>query len=97
MIAINIDSGYVCRRDEFVFVPGAVEACRILSRAGFKLFVVTNQSGIGRGYYTEEDFLRLTSWMQNEMASDGAPIEKVYLPKLSAIAESAAAASRSPA
>ena len=52
--------------------------CRILSRAGFKLFVVTNQSGIGRGYYTEEDFLRLTSWMQNEMASDGAPIEKVY-------------------
>lgn len=75
---INIDSGYVCRRDEFVFVPGAVEACRILSRAGFKLFVVTNQSGIGRGYYTEEDFLRLTSWMQNEMASDGAPIEKVY-------------------
>ena len=75
---ININSGYVCRRDEFVFVPGAVEACRILSRAGFKLFVVTNQSGIGRGYYTEEDFLRLTSWMQNEMASDGAPIEKVY-------------------
>lgn len=75
---INIDSGYVCRRDEFVFVPRAVEACRILSRAGFKLFVVTNQSGIGRGYYTEEDFLRLTSWMQNEMASDGAPIEKVY-------------------
>lgn len=40
--------------------------------------MVTNQSGIGRGYYTEEDFLRLTSWMQNEMASDGAPIEKVY-------------------
>ena len=50
---INVDRHYLSRPEEFVLIPGAGEALRRLADAGFVLIVVTNQSGIGRGYYTE--------------------------------------------
>ena len=75
---INEDSGYVGHWDSFVFLPGAVDAMRALCDAGFALIIVTNQSGIGRGYYTEEDFHRLTEQMCEELSQQGVSVAGVY-------------------
>jgi D-glycero-D-manno-heptose 1,7-bisphosphate phosphatase len=75
---INVDRGYVARREDFAFVPGVLDACRALHEAGFALVVVTNQSGIGRGLYTTAEFLALTRWMQDQFARHGAPVAGVY-------------------
>ena len=53
---INIDHGYVYKPDNFEFVAGVFNACKAFYNAGYKLIIVTNQSGIGRGYYSEGDF-----------------------------------------
>lgn len=75
---INLDHGYVYRREDFSFVPGVLDAAADLARAGLALVVVTNQSGIGRGRYAEADFLRLTGWMREQFAAAGAPLAGVY-------------------
>jgi D-glycero-D-manno-heptose 1,7-bisphosphate phosphatase len=75
---INIDRGYVSRREDFTFVPGVIEGARQLHELGYALVVVTNQSGIGRGLYTKEDFDTLTAWMKAEFAGAGAPLAGVY-------------------
>jgi D-glycero-D-manno-heptose 1,7-bisphosphate phosphatase len=75
---INIDHGYVFRREDFQFVPGTLAACAQLHRQGLALVVVTNQSGIGRGLYGEDDYRRLTEWMSDEFAAAGAPLAGVY-------------------
>ena len=52
---INVDHGYVSTWEQFEFLPGVPEALRELQDAGYLLIVVSNQSGIGRGYYSEAD------------------------------------------
>jgi D-glycero-D-manno-heptose 1,7-bisphosphate phosphatase len=75
---INVDHGYVFRREDFRFVPGTLAACAQLHGQGLALVVVTNQSGIGRGLYGEDDYRRLTEWMRAEFAAAGAPLAGVY-------------------
>lgn len=75
---INVDAGYVHQREAFAWVPGVLEAARRLRELGFALVVVTNQSGIGRGYYSSADFLALTDWMKAEFARAGASLAAVY-------------------
>lgn len=75
---INLDRAYVYRWDEFEFVPGAVEAMCLLKQAGYALVVVTNQSGIARGYYTEAQYQELTQAMKQALADAGAAIDAVY-------------------
>jgi D-glycero-D-manno-heptose 1,7-bisphosphate phosphatase len=75
---VNIDHGYVCTREKFEFVDGIFELCRYASQLGFLNVVVTNQAGIARGYYSEEDFLALSEWMCGVFLERGAPIAKVY-------------------
>lgn len=75
---INEDLGYVWRPDQFRFLPGAVEALRWLNQHGWLAIVVTNQSGIGRGYYSEEDFLRLTQWIDQRLREQGAHVDATY-------------------
>lgn len=75
---VNVDHGYVGRWEDFEFVPGAVDAMRRLHEAGWLLVVVTNQSGIARGYYTEADYQALTARMCAELAAAGAPLAGVY-------------------
>jgi D-glycero-D-manno-heptose 1,7-bisphosphate phosphatase len=68
---INIDHGYVHRPEEFVFVPGILELMRDAQERGYLPIIVTNQSGIGRGYYTREQFEALTAWMLTKMRAAG--------------------------
>ena len=75
---INVDRAYVHRVEDFEFVSGVFEAARELRRLGFVLVVVTNQSGIGRGHYTEGQFHAVTDWMKQRFVAEGAPIDAVY-------------------
>lgn len=75
---VNVDRHYVHRIEDFEFVPGIFELCRCASELGFKLVVVTNQAGIGRGYYTEAAFQALTEWMLGEFRARGIEIAAVY-------------------
>lgn len=75
---INVDHAYVCRPEHFEFVDGIFELCRTARQRGYLIFVVTNQAGIGRGYYTEQDFLDLTDWMHEVFRAQGIVIDKVY-------------------
>ena len=76
---INIEKDYLYKIEDFEFVDGVMDACKYLQNLGFQLVVITNQSGIGRGYYTQEDFDLLTEWMIKEFASNGITISGVYL------------------
>ena len=75
---INIDHGYVSTIDGFEFSEGIFELLEYFRDAGYLLFVITNQSGIGRGYYKESDFHRLTEWMVGEFERENIMIEKVF-------------------
>ncbi|HEY7774052.1 MAG TPA: D-glycero-beta-D-manno-heptose 1,7-bisphosphate 7-phosphatase [Marinagarivorans sp.] len=75
---INIDRGYVYRIDDFEFLPGIFAFCRSAMINGYRIVVVTNQSGIGRGYYSEDDFLRLTHWMKGVFAENDVALDHVY-------------------
>lgn len=75
---INVDVGYVSRKEDFQWCDGIFELGQAAYNSGYHLVVVTNQSGIGRGYYTDDDFRGLTTWMCAELAQRGAPIAGVY-------------------
>ena len=62
----------------FEFIDGVFEACQLFQSLGYKLVVVTNQSGIGRGYYSEEDFHLLTAWMVEQFKEHNVDISAVY-------------------
>ena len=75
---INVDHGYVYKIEDFEFSDGIFDLVKLFTDAGYLIFVVTNQSGIGRGYYSEEDFTTLTDWMAEEFKKKTIKIEKVY-------------------
>lgn len=75
---INHDAGYTSSTDNFKFIDGIFELCRAAKRAGYLLIVVTNQAGIGRGYYSEQDFLTLTAWMCERFKEEDASITGVF-------------------
>ena len=79
---INIDHGYVHKKENFEFVDSIFDFCKEASKLEYLIFVVTNQSGIGRGYYTEKEFLDLTNWMQECFIDKAIKIEKVNIDKL---------------
>ena len=75
---INVDRAYVHARADFEFIPGVFEFCRAAQEKGYLVIVVTNQSGIARGYYTEADYQALTDWMVAEFAAHGVAIADVF-------------------
>ncbi len=81
---INVDHGYVHSRDRFEFIDGIFDFCRAAQERGYAIIVITNQSGIARGYYTEADYQALTDWMVTEFAREGVTIAGVlHSPDLS--------------
>lgn len=75
---INYDKKYVYRIADFQFLPLAIEALQIMINSGYLLFIITNQSGIARGYYSENDCIRLNEWLCTELLRHGVKIEKIY-------------------
>ena len=75
---INLDNSYVCTQEDFCFIDGIIETLMYFQGKGYLLIIITNQSGIGRGYYTETEFNELTEWMIQQFADFGVHITKVY-------------------
>lgn len=75
---LNADRGYVHRPDQVEWISGAKESVRLLNDLGYRVVVVTNQAGVGRGYYGEDDVIALHAWMQDEFAAQGAFIDAFY-------------------
>jgi D-glycero-D-manno-heptose 1,7-bisphosphate phosphatase len=75
---INEDVGHLCSPADFRFTPGMPDAIRTLNDAGWLVIVVTNQAGIGRGYYTEQEFAEFTGWIDERLAESGAHVDATY-------------------
>jgi D-glycero-D-manno-heptose 1,7-bisphosphate phosphatase len=75
---INEEREYLYRVEDMSFIPGAVDAMALLKAAGFTLVVITNQSGIGRGFYGEADLERLHDFMQVELDKRSASVDAFY-------------------
>ena len=75
---LNVDNGYVAKVDDFEFIEGVIEACKALKEKGYLLVVITNQSGIARGYFSEAQFHTLTEWMDWSLADRGVDLDGIY-------------------
>ena len=75
---LNVDVDYLYRIEDLQWVDGAREALAHLYNLSYKIFVVTNQSGVARGYYTVEDMNKLHAHMAAELEKAGAKVEKFY-------------------
>ena len=75
---INIDVGYIWRPEDFIFRDGVFDACRRARALDYHLVVVTNQAGIGRGLFSEEEFQQLTAWMCARFSEEGVDIARVF-------------------
>jgi len=75
---LNEESGYLHRAEECRFIPGAIEAVALLNAAGFLVVVVTNQSGIARGYYAAAELEQLHAYMSCQLQAGGARIDGWY-------------------
>ncbi|MDF1874414.1 HAD family hydrolase [Sulfurimonas sp. SAG-AH-194-I05] len=75
---INVEKDYLYKIEDFEFIDGIFDLCRFYENLNYRIFVVTNQSGIARGYYNEDDFSILSSWMVNEFSKHSICISYVY-------------------
>lgn len=72
------NGNYVTRVKDFHFIPGSLEAIRLLTEAGFTIFVVSNQAGVGKGIFTEKKLDQITNKMLREVKKAGGNIKRVY-------------------
>ena len=75
---INIDSGYIYRKEDFIFIDGIFELVAAAKNAGFLCIIVTNQAGIGRGMYSEAQFHELMDWVSAQFMEHGGQIDATY-------------------
>ena len=75
---INEDRHYVHRIEDFVLLPGVIKGLALLRDAGFRLIVVTNQAGIARGYYGENELNRLHDYLHEQLALQGVMLDGIY-------------------
>lgn len=75
---INVDHGYVHTPEETQWMPGIFDLVRAACGKGFLPIVVTNQAGIARGYYSEQQFLDYTAWVHTQFAAQGAPLVATF-------------------
>ena len=75
---INIDKNYVHQQKDCIFIDGIFDLVRNANLLGYKVLVITNQAGIARGYYTEQQFLDFSIWMKSEFVKHDSKIDEVY-------------------
>ena len=75
---INVEKDYLHKIEDFEFEKNVVDALKIFSSLGYTLAVVTNQSGIARGFYTEDDLIKLNNYINDRLNEHGVNIEKFY-------------------
>lgn len=75
---INVEKEYLYKKKDFEFIDGIFELCHFYQKLGYKIVVVTNQSGIARGYYSEEDFNSLSLWMREKFLENDIVIDAIY-------------------
>ena len=75
---INVEKHYLHLIKDFEFIDGIFELCQAAQQSGYCLIIITNQSGIARGYYTEKQFHELMSWVVDEFAKRGITITDVF-------------------
>lgn len=75
---VNIEKNYLHKIEDFELMDGIVEVCRAYQEQGYLILIVTNQSGISRGYYTEDDFAHLSRWMVGHFKELGITITHIY-------------------
>ena len=75
---MNLEVNYLHRKEDLKLIDGTAEAIRLLNEAGYKVIVITNQAGVARGYYTEEDVKILHDYMNEVLERDGAHVDAFY-------------------
>lgn len=75
---INVEKDYLYKIEDFEFIEKSIDAMRMIKEKGYMLVVVTNQSGIARGFYTEQDFQQLTEWMDWSLQDQGILLDGIY-------------------
>lgn len=75
---INVDKGYLYKIEDFEYLDGAIQGLKFFQEKGYILVIITNQSGIARGLYKEEDFSDLNEWMIEDLRQKGIHISGVY-------------------
>ncbi len=75
---INKDTGYVFKKDKFIWRKGILSFIKKYNKRNFYIFIITNQSGVGRGYYKEKDVINLHDWMINKIRSNGGNVDRIY-------------------
>jgi len=75
---INIDYGYVHKIEKFEFIPRVLDALKKLTKTDFKIIIITDQSGIGRGYYTYNDYQKIMEYMVKELEKNDARVDGIY-------------------
>ena len=80
---INKDVGYLHEKEKFEYIEGAVEGLKALQDMGYLLVIVTNQSGIARGYFTEKEYLEFEQWIEDDLEAKGIYVSgRYYCPHL---------------
>lgn len=75
---INVDHGYVYQPENFELIDGIIDLCKRAQEQGYLIIVITNQSGIARGYYTDSDFQKLNQYMIDLFVAKGVKITDVF-------------------
>lgn len=75
---INIEKDYLYKVEDFEFIDGVFETCQYFQSKGYLIIIITNQAGIARAKYTEDDYRVLTEWMKQEFEKNDIEISEVY-------------------
>ena len=75
---INVEKHYLFKIEDFEWMPGVLDGLKQLQNQGYLLIILTNQSGIARGYYRESDFFHLNEWMTRTLKNYGVDIAHIY-------------------